>query len=172
MLFRSPLAVAMGLKVAATLELVEQHRQSNELAEMLSNVKAAGSLDEALAMLWLDPDPDTAAWTLMLQRSLRPGSVVTSKLPPRSGLGSSPFLQAQLAAEPEAVHPALVHLAASASFADLPPAGLIWVLNNSSLRHATAGELLRRSGEPSSALLLILQGDAVLQSKKIGRAHV
>ena len=63
-----PLAVAMGLKVAATLELVEQHAQSNELTEMLSNVKAAGSLDEALAMLWLDPDPDTAAWTLMLQR--------------------------------------------------------------------------------------------------------
>ncbi|MEK9630445.1 MAG: cyclic nucleotide-binding domain-containing protein, partial [Synechococcus sp.] len=93
-----------------------------------------------------------------------PGSVVTSNLPPRPGLGSSPFLQAQLAAEPEAAHPALVHLAASASFADLPPAGLIWVLNNSSLRHATAGELLRRSGEPSSALLLILQGGAVVQS--------
>ena len=116
-------------------------------------------------MLWLDPDPDTAAWTLMLQRTLHPGSVVTSNLPPRPGLGSSAFLQAQLAAEPETTHPALVHLAASASFADLPPAGLIWVLNNSSLRHASAGELLRRSGEASSALLLILQGDAFLQSK-------
>ena len=115
-------------------------------------------------MLWLDPDPDTAAWTLMLQRTLQPGAVVTNNLPPRPGLGSSAFLQAQLAAEPEAAHPALVHLAASASFADLPPAGLIWVLNNSSLRHATAGELLRRSGEPSSALLLILQGGAVVQS--------
>ena len=56
-----PLAVAMGLKVAATLELVEQHRPKDELAEMLRNVAAAGSLEEAFAMLWLDPDPDTAA---------------------------------------------------------------------------------------------------------------
>ena len=115
-------------------------------------------------MLWLDPDPDTAGWTLMLQQTLQPAQVAINNLPPRPGLGSSPFLQAQLAAEPEAAHPALVHLAASASFADLPPAGLIWVLNNSSPRHATAGELLRRSGEPSSALLLILQGGAVVQS--------
>ena len=88
-----PLAVAMGLKVAATLELVEQHRPKDELAEMLRNVAAAGSLEEAFAMLWLDPDPDTAAWTLMLQRTLQPGSVVTSNLPPRPGLGSSPFLK-------------------------------------------------------------------------------
>ena len=90
--------------------------------------------------------------------------MVTNKLPPRPGLGSSAFLQAQLAAEPEAAHPALVHLAASASFAELPPAALIWVLNHSSLRQAAAGELLRRSGEPSSALLLVMQGGAVLQS--------
>jgi hypothetical protein len=160
----NPLAVAMGLKVAATLELVEQHRPKGELAEMLRNVSAAGSLEKAFAMLWLDPDPDTAAWTLMLQRTLQPAQVAINNLPPRPGLGSSPFMQAQLAAEPEAAHPALAHLAASASFADLPPAGLIWVLNNSSLRHATAGELLRRSGEPSSALLLILQGGAVVHS--------
>ena len=160
----NPLAVAMGLKVAATLELVQQHRPKGELAEMLRNVSAAGSLEEAFAMLWLDPDPDTAGWTLMLQRTLQPAQVAINNLPPRPGLGSSPFLQAQLAAEPEAAHPALVHLATSTSFADLPPAGLIWVLNNSSLRHATAGELLRRSGEPSSALLLILQGGAVVQS--------
>ena len=55
-------------------------------------------------MLWLDPDPDTAAWTLMLQRTLQPGSVVTSNLP-RPGLGSSAFLQAQLAQNPKQLTP-------------------------------------------------------------------
>ena len=169
-LFR-PLAVAMGLKVAATLELVQRHRQPADLAELLDNVTAHGSLEEAFAMLWLDPDPDTAGWALMLQRSVQSGAAVRQKLEPRSGLATSPFLEAQLSAEPAAANPALAHLAASACFADLPPAGLIWVLNNSSRRHAAAGETLRHAGEISSALLLVLQGDAVLQSSSGQKRH-
>ena len=159
-----PLAVAMGLKVAATLDLLEQHRHPEELLEMKRAVKADGSLEEALAILWLDPDPDTAGWTLMLQRELNPGSFTPASIPPRPGLGSSPFLEAQLTSQPAVAHPALAHLAASACFADLPPGGLIWVLNNSTLIHATSGEVLRRSAEPSSALLLILKGEVVLRS--------
>ena len=154
----------MGLKVAATLDLLEQHRHPEELLEMKRAVKADGSLEEALAILWLDPDPDTAGWTLMLQRELNPGSFTPASIPPRPGLGSSPFLEAQLTSQPAAAHPALAHLAASACFADLPPGGLIWVLNNSTLIHATSGEVLRRSAEPSSALLLILKGEVVLRS--------
>ena len=162
-LFR-PLAVAMGLKVGATLELVERHRQPAELTALLDNVKANGSLEEAFSMLWLDPDPDTAGWALMLQRSLQQAPVTTNNLVPRTGLANSPFLEAQQAPETAAANPALTHLAASACFADLPPAGLIWVLNNSTQRHASAWETLRSAGEPSAALLLILQGEAVLQS--------
>ena len=74
--------------------------------------------------------------------------MVTSNLPRAQGLAAQLFCKRNWLQNQKQLTPPWCIWPQSASFADLPPAGLIWVLNNSSLRHASAGECAVR--EPSS----------------------
>ena len=56
----------------------------------------ASSLEDALDVLWQDPDPDTAGWVLMVQRVFNDKMINLNAIEKRSGLSTSLFLECQI----------------------------------------------------------------------------
>jgi hypothetical protein len=123
-------------------------------------VAPAGDLSRLFDLLWRDADPDTAAWVLMLERQRHPEAVARRLQDPRPGLASSPFLQSQLRGESAADEALLEALTGWSMFADVLPAGLLWLAQRGSVRQLSAGDPVMEEGALSDHLALVLDGDA------------
>jgi hypothetical protein len=119
----------------------------------------AGDLRRVFDLLWLDPDPDTAAWVLMLERQRHPEAVARRLQDPRPGLASSPFLQGQLRGDATVDEALLAALTGWSMFDDVLPAGLLWLAQRGTVRQFPAGEPVMEKGSISDHLALVLEGD-------------
>jgi CRP-like cAMP-binding protein len=119
----------------------------------------AGDLRRVFDLLWLDPDPDTAAWVLMLERQRHPETVARRLQDPRPGLASSPFLQGQLRGDATVDEALLAALTGWSMFDDVLPAGLLWLAQRGTVRQFPAGEPVMEKGSISDHLALVLEGD-------------
>ena len=122
-------------------------------------VAPAGDLRRVFDLLWLDPDPDTAAWVLMLERQRHPEAVARRLQDPRPGLASSPFLQGQLRGDATVDEALLAALTGWKMFDDVLPAGLLWLAQRGTVRQLPAGEPVMEKGTISDHLALVLGGD-------------
>jgi hypothetical protein len=122
-------------------------------------VAPAGDLRRVFDLLWLDPDPDTAAWVLMLERQRHPETVARRLQDPRPGLASSPFLQGQLRGDATVDEALLAALTGWSMFDDVLPAGLLWLAQRGTVRQLPAGEPVMEKGSISDHLALVLGGD-------------
>ena len=122
-------------------------------------VAPAGDLRRVFDLLWRDPDPDTAAWVLMLERQRHPEAVARRLQDPRPGLASSPFLQGQLRDDSEVDEALLAAFTDWSMFADVLPAGLLWLAQRGTVRQLPAGEPVMEKGSISDHLALVLDGD-------------
>jgi hypothetical protein len=123
-------------------------------------VAPAGDLSRLFDLLWRDADPDTAAWVLMLERQRHPEAVARRLQDPRPGLASSPFLQGQLRGDATVDEALLEALTGWPMFADVLPAGLLWLAQRGSVRQLSAGDPAMEEGSTSDYLALVLDGDA------------
>jgi len=73
-------------------------------------------------------------------------------------LASSPFLDIQRQGEPHPDANEFPYLAASPLFADLPPAGLVWVASQGEIHQWQPGEVVVEEGAISDALGVVLAG--------------
>ena len=140
------------------------------LAPLPASVAAEGDPRRVFDLLWRDPDPDTAAWVLMLERRRHPDQVGGRLRDPRPGLAQSPFLLAQLRAEPLEDQPELDALTDWPMFADLLPGQLVWLAQQGHLQDLAAGELVLEQGARSDHLGLVLAGE--VRVRAAGRARV
>ena len=122
-------------------------------------VAPAGDLRRVFDLLWRDPDPDTAAWVLMLERQRHPEAVARRLQDPRPGLASSPFLQGQLRDDSEVDEALLAAFTDWSMFADVLPAGLLWLAQRGTVRQLPAGEPVMEKGSSSDHLALVLGGE-------------
>ena len=149
-----PLALVMQQRLHAIAELLP----AESVEALLSAAKGHQvGLPDALAALWIDPDPDTAGWALMAMRNYCPDMVTACISQGRPGLGSSIFLESQMRGERHRDHDEFPCLAQSCLFGDLLPSGLLWVAEQGWLKRWTAGE----SVNSADRMYLVLQGDAV-----------
>jgi len=132
-----------------------------------ATVTPAGDLDQALDLLWRDPDPDTAGWVLMLARERDPQRLARLLQDPRSGLASSAFLDSQRRGElhPEQWQEFLV-IAAAPLFADLLPSDVVWLACHGHLLESRPGERLMERGDASDFLALVLEGQLLVQTSQ------
>jgi hypothetical protein len=137
------------------------------LALLPATVTPSGDLDQALDLLWRDPDPDTAGWVLMLARERDPLRLARLLRDPRSGLASSTFLDAQRRGEQdreqEQEFPAI---AAAPVFADLLPGDVVWLSQQGRLQESKPGERLMERGDASDFLALVLEGRLLVQNSQ------
>jgi hypothetical protein len=122
-------------------------------------VAPTGDLRRVFDLLWRDPDPDTAAWVLMLERQRHPEAVARRLQDPRPGLASSHFLQSQLRGDATVDEALLAALTGWTMFDDVLPAGLLWLAQRGTVRQLPAGEPLMEKGCISDHLALVLDGD-------------
>jgi hypothetical protein len=160
-----PLGQAMAQRTEAPRHDLDARLVAAGLEPLPLSVPAAGGLDQALDLLWRDPDPDTAGWVLMLARERDPQRTARHLQDPRSGLGDSPFLQSQRRGELDPDREEFPVIAAAELFADLLPEGLLWVARQGYLRDLQPGEQLFEQGRVSDSLALVLAGDVRLQSR-------
>ena len=123
----------------------------------------AGDVHQALELLWLDPDPDTAGWVLMLARESDPPLATRLLREPRLGLEESAFLQSQRQSLEDPDREEFPAIATAELFADLLPKGILWVARQGHLRELKPGEQLFEQGGVSDSLALVLAGDVRLQ---------
>ena len=123
----------------------------------------AGDVHQALELLWLDPDPDTAGWVLMLARESDPPLATRLLREPRLGLEESAFLQSQRQGLEDPDREEFPAIATAELFADLLPKGILWVARQGHLRELKPGEQLFEQGGVSDSLALVLAGDVRLQ---------
>ena len=153
-----PLLLAMELRVQGLAQLLAPRLAAAALPPLPQQMAAAGSLEEAFDLLWEDPDPDTAGWVLMLERQRHPERLARRLQHPRQGLVSSPFLDIQRRGEPHRDANEFPYLAASPLFADLPPAGLVWVASQGEIHEWQPGEVVVEEGAISDGLGVVLAG--------------
>ncbi len=169
-----PLARALELRNQALAEELRSLSgpQLPPEAEMAAAPLPSGNLEEALDLLWSDPDPDTAAWVLMVERKRGSERVGQRLRDPRPGLGSSPFLEAMRRDERSEDVDELPVLAGSALFEDLPPAGLLQVAEKGELRQWSPGEVVLRAGDASDGSGVVVRGEALVRGPGWGPASV
>ena len=153
-----PLLLAMELRVQGLAQLLAPRLAAAALPPLPLQMAAEGSLEAAFDLLWEDPDPDTAGWVLMLERQRYPERLPRRLQHPRQGLASSPFLDIQLRGEAHPDANEFPYLAASPLFADLPPAGLVWVASQGEIHQWQPGEVVVEEGAISDALGVVLAG--------------
>ena len=153
-----PLLLAMELRVQGLAQLLAPRLAAAALPPLPPQMAAEGSLEAAFDLLWEDPDPDTAGWVLMLERQRYPERLPRRLQHPRQGLASSPFLDIQLRGEAHPDANEFPYLAASPLFADLPPAGLVWVASQGEIQQWQPGEVVVEEGAISDALGVVLAG--------------
>ncbi|MFO7628098.1 MAG: cyclic nucleotide-binding domain-containing protein [Prochlorococcaceae cyanobacterium] len=157
-----PLRQAMLQRSEAARVELDQRLQAAGLAPLPAAVPASGGLDQALDLLWHDPDPDTAGWVLMLARERNPERLARCLQDPRSGLGDSPFLQGQRRGETHPDRHEFPAIAAAALFADLLPEGVLWVARQGRLLPLQPGEALLERGAASDSLALVVDGEVLV----------
>ncbi len=153
-----PLLLAMELRVQGLAQLLAPRLAAAALPPLPPQMAAEGSLEAAFDLLWEDPDPDTAGWVLMLERQRYPERLPRRLQHLRQGLASSPFLDIQLRGEAHPDANEFPYLAASPLFADLPPAGLVWVASQGEIHQWQPGEVVVEEGAISDALGVVLAG--------------
>jgi len=160
-----PLVRVLDLRLEGARADLDERLAAAGQEALPAAVAAAGDLDQAFALLWCDPDPDTAGWVLMLARERDPQLAARLLREPRAGLEDSPFLESQCQglADPDRVEfPAI---AAAELFADLLPEGILWVARQGHLRELQPGEPLMEKGRVSDAMALVLAGDVCLSPR-------
>jgi len=153
-----PLAVAMQQRSDDRRHTLAPRLEAAGLEPLPATVPAAGRLDDACERLWHDPDPDTAGWVLMLARERDPGLAARLSQQLRGDLSDSPFLQRQQRGEDDGGRDHLAGLAGAGLFADLLPAGLLWVSRQGWRRSLAPGEVAVEAGAASDSLALVLRG--------------
>ena len=88
-----PLALAMQQRVS---QLYDQIIIGEPSFKVDTESIQASSLEDALDVLWQDPDPDTAGWVLMAQRVFNDKIINLNAIEKRSGLSTSLFLDCQM----------------------------------------------------------------------------
>ena len=159
-----PLAQAMAQRTEGPRRELDGRLLAAGLEALPAVVPAAGDLDQALDLLWRDPDPDTAGWVLMLARERDPQRAARHLQDARTGLADSPFLQSQRRGDTDPDREEFPGIAAADLFADLLPEGILWVARQGHLRELAPGELAMAQGAASDSLALVVQGDVQLQT--------
>ena len=113
---------------------------------------------EPLRAAWLE-EAGLLAWVLMLERQRHPEAVARRLQDPRPGLASSPFLQGQLRGDSEVDEALLAAFTGWSMFADVLPAGLLWLAQRGTVRQLPAGQPVMEKGSISDHLALVLGGD-------------
>ncbi len=159
-----PLAQAMAQRSESLRRELDGRLQQAGLEPLPASVAAAGELDQALDLLWRDPDPDTAGWVLMLARERDPQRAARLLQDPRAGLPESPFLHSQRQGQTDPDRDEFPMIAASELFADLLPEGILWVARQGGLRQLAPDQLVFERGAFSDSLALVLEGDVQLRT--------
>lgn len=120
-----------------------------------ANLVGPSSLDEALEVLWSDPDPDTAGWVLMVDHLLKSKGHCLCDRQTRTGLSTSAFLESQLKGQIHRDHHEFPHLSKSPLFHDLLPTDLLWVADHGWLHSWMPGEQITHK----ELILLVLSGE-------------
>jgi hypothetical protein len=154
-----PLQRVLTRRVADLQRQLEPRLAAAGLEPLPSEVAPGGDLRRVFDLLWRDPDPDTAGWVLMLERQRDPAGWARRLEDPRPGLASSSFLQSQWRGDSTVEESLLVALTGWTMFADVLPAGLLWLAERGTVRRLTAGEPVMEKGAFSDHLALVLDGD-------------
>jgi hypothetical protein len=137
------------------------------LAALPATVSPAGDLDQALDLLWRDPDPDTAGWVLMLARERDPQRLARLLQDPRIGLATSTFLDSQRRGEPDPEQKQKFSaIAAAPLFSDLLLVDVVWLSDQGRLQEFRRGERLMERGDASDFLVLVLEGQLLVQTSR------
>jgi len=160
----SPLARAMADRNRSLQDQLEERFEAAGLPVPAEPTTAEGTLEDALDLLWQDPDPDTAGWVLLVDRQRSDGNGPRPLRQPREGLASSAFLDSVLRGEHTEDMDELPILASSDLFTDLSPSGLIQVAARGEVRRWEPGEAVFHRGDPSDGLGVVLLGQAVVQT--------
>jgi hypothetical protein len=160
----APLARAMADRTRSLQDHLEERFAAAGLPMPAEAPHAEGSLDEALDLLWQDPDPDTAGWVLLVDRQRNDGTGSRPLRQRSEGLASSPFLESALRGEQTEDMDELPILSHSELFTDLAPSGLIQVAARGEVRRWAPGEIVFRRGDPCDGLGVVLHGQAVVHT--------
>jgi len=161
-----PLHRAIALRLRDSAARLHDRLERAGLEPLPSAVPAAGTVDQALDLLWNDADPDTAGWVLMLERERHQERLPSRLQDPRTGLGDSPFLQDQRQGRDCPERQELPALARCALFTDLLPSGLIWLARHGTMAHIEPGVVVMRAGESSDALAVVVEGDVQIETAR------
>ncbi|MCP9808177.1 cyclic nucleotide-binding domain-containing protein [Cyanobium sp. HWJ4-Hawea] len=153
-----PLVLAMQLRVKTLQGLLLSQSKHLEQEYEHQQLDPAGTLQEALDQLWLDPDPDTAGWVLLVERQLYPEQVSRRLQQSRQCSASSPFLEMQISGEPHPDAAEFPYLAASPLFADVLPAGVVWIATQGDIYQWGPGEMVMAEGTISDGFGIVLSG--------------
>ena len=129
----------------------------------LSLPAPSGSVQNALDLLWLDPDPDVAGWVVMVERNMSPNSPVRADFSGRDGLQTSPFLESQCRVQDTEYTKILALLTSSLLFEDLLPDRLLWLAEHVELRSWAADAIVMEKGDPSDEILIVLEGAGCIE---------
>lgn len=161
-----PLQRAIALRLKESASRLQAPLEHAGLEPLPGTVPAAGTLDQALDLLWHDADPDTAGWVLMLERERHPERLPSRLQDPRAGLGDSRFLQDQRQGRHCPEREELPALARCSLFTDLLPAGLIWLARRGTMAHIDPGGIVMRAGEASDALAVVVDGSVQIETAR------
>lgn len=153
-----PLGRAMLQRTEEVGQELDGRLAAAGLLGLPAQVPAAGSLPQAMDLLLQDPDPDTAAWVLMLARERDPERAARYLREPRTGLGDSPWLRSQRLGEPDPDREALLAIAAADLFSDLLPASVLWLARQGRLQRLEPAGLCMEKGGASDGLAVVLEG--------------
>ena len=148
-----PLALAMQQRVS---QLYDQIIIGEPSFKVDTESIQASSLEDALDVLWQDPDPDTAGWVLMVQRVFNNKIINLNAIEKRSGLSTSLFLECQIKGQIHRDHDEFPYLCRSPLFKDLLPVDLLWVAEHGWIKTWSP----KQKVEYRKLILLVLRGSA------------
>jgi hypothetical protein len=157
-----PLARAMAMRVQSMAAWLTPRLEEAGLPPLPVAPLPIGGLDDALDLLWQDPDPDTAGWVLLLRRCRTPEALQRQLAIRRMVETSSPFLESQRRGGSAEELRELLSLAAAPLFADLLPSGLVWLMRQGSVREWPSGAVVFQAGDISRSLSVVIDGEARL----------
>ncbi|MFN9630796.1 MAG: cyclic nucleotide-binding domain-containing protein [Cyanobacteriota bacterium] len=154
-----PLRCVLASRVEDLRRQLAPRLEAAGLEPLPTTVAPTGDLRQVFDLLWRDPDPDTAAWVLMLERQRHPDDLPRRLRDLRPDLAPSPFLTSQLEGPPPTQQAVLEALTGWAMFADVHPSGLLWLAERGAVKPWAPGDLVMAQGAGSDHLALVLAGD-------------